>query len=247
MTVAWSDLGGALLAGLVWITIIAAVLAILVWNARRRRVPSVILDVTGTAARVWVGIVFIGAVVGLIALIASPVTTLTELPVAVDWPSALPCQSAGEAAGASTSLYCARLPTATAEIAALSGGIKTLVFAGGLLAYVAAAMPGVLVSVLCSLASAGTPFARPASRWLLVSSVVILVSGMLGEIVLAIARFLAAGAVLPGAQSGDPATAPSTFAMTVPVWPIGAALALAALAVIFRHGSQLQRDNEGLI
>jgi hypothetical protein len=247
MTVAWSDLGGALIAGFVWITIIAGLLAVLVWNARRRRVPSVILDVTGTAARVWVAIVILGAVLGLIGLIVSPVTTITELPVAVDWPATLPCQSPGDAASASTTLYCARIPSATVEISALSGGIKTLVFVGGLLAYAAAAMPGVLVSVLCGRASAGTPFARPASRWLLVSSVVILVSGMLGEIVLAVARFLAAGAVLPDAHASDPATAPPTFAMTVPVWPIAAALALAALAVIFRYGSQLQRDTEGLV
>lgn len=247
MTVAWSDLGGALIAGLVWIAIIAVVLAILLWDARRRRVPSIILDVTGAVARVWVALVILGAVAGLVGLIASPVTTLTELPVSVEWPTAIPCQEASSTTATSTSLYCARIPTATVEITALSGGLTALVFAGGLLAYVAAATPGVLVSALCGRAAAGAPFARPASRWLLISAITILIAGMLGEIVLAVARFLAADAVLPNAQSGEAATAASTFAMTVPVWPIGAALALAALAAIFRYGSRLQRDTEGLV
>lgn len=247
MVVAWSDLGGALIAGAVWVGIIAAVLALLVWDARRRRVSSVILDVTGSVARMWVAIVILGAVAGFIGLFVSPTTSLTELPVAVDWPTPLPCHSPGGEVAGTTSLYCARLTSASAEIGNLDGGIKALVFVGGLLAYVVAAVPGVLVAVLCGRASADRAFSRPAHRWLLASSIVILVAGMAGEVTLAIARYLASAAVLPAASTGEPATASATFAMTVPVWPIGAALALAALAVVFRYGSRLQRDTEGLV
>ena len=247
MVVAWSDLGGALVAGAIWIGVIAVVLALLVWDARRRRVPSVIIDVTGAVARVWVALVLLGAVAGVIALFASPTTSLTELPVAVEWPSALPCASAGGEAGSTLGLYCARVTTASAEITALGAGVKTLLFVGGLLAYAVAATPGVLVAVLCGHAARGRAFAGRAPRWLLGSSIVILVAGMAGETILAIARYLAAQAVLPAASTGEPATAAATFAMTVPVWPIGAALALAALAAIFRYGSRLQRDTEGLV
>lgn len=246
MIVAWSDLGGALLAGLIWVAVIGVVLALLVWDARRRRVASVVLDVTAAVARVWVAIVVIGMIAGFVGLFVSPTTSISDLPVHVDWPGALPCQSAGDAAGAADSLYCAQLTTAAAEITDLNGGVTALLFAGGLLSYIVLAVPGVLVAVLCGLAAAGTPFARAAHRWLLASAITILVAGMSSEVVLAIARFLAAGAVLPPASTGASATAASTFAMTVPVWPIGAALALAALAAVFRHGYRLQRETVAL-
>lgn len=247
MTVAWADLGGALLAGGIWLGIIVIVLALLAWDARRRRVASVVLDVTGAVARMWVAIVILGAVAGLIGLWASPTLTLTEFPVAMEWPTRLPCDQPDGSATAASTLYCARIVTATADVSGLGAGIKTLVFAGGLLAYATAAMPGVLVAVLSGRAAAGRPFDRSSSRWLLASSLVVLLAGMLSEVLLAIARYLAAEAVLPGATSGAAVTAAPTFQMVLPVWPIGASLALAALAVVFRYGSRLQRDTEGLV
>lgn len=247
MLVAWSDLGGALIAGLIWAGVIAGVLAVLVWDAHRRRVASVVLDVTGAVARVWVAIVILGMIAGFIGLLFSPTTSVDALPVHVEWPGSLPCDGPGGDTAAADTLYCARLTTASAEVSALNVGLKALLFLGGLLTYVVWAVPGVLVAVLCGLAVAGTPFARRAHRWLFGSAITILVAGMASELLLAIARYLVAGAVLPAASSGEPATAASTFAMVVPVWPIGAALALAALAVVFRHGWRLQRETEGLV
>jgi len=37
------------------------------------------------------------------------------------------------------------------------------------------------------------------------------------------------------------------FVLELPVWPIAAGLAFAALAAVFRYGSRLQRDTEGLV
>lgn len=247
MTVAWSDLGGALIAGGIWLAIIACVLAVLVWDARRRRVASITLEVTGAVARMWVAVVILGAVLGFIGLFTAPTITLTEFPVGAGWPTPLPCDGPGGPASAAPTLYCARILTATAEVAGLGAGIKTLIFIGGLLAYATAATPGVLVAVLSGRAGNGRPFDRSSSRWLLGSALVILVAGMLSEVLLAIARFLAAGAVLPDGASGAAITAAPTFQMVLPVWPIGASLALAALAVVFRYGSRLQRDTEGLV
>ena len=253
MPVAWSDPGNALIAGGIWVGIVAGILLVLVWDARRRRAPSIVLDVTGAVARMWVALMVLAAIAGLVGLVAAPTTTLTDLPVSVPWPTALPCDVGGEV-DAARSLYCARLPTATAEVVGLSGGLKAMIFAGGLLAYVVAAAPGVLVAVLCAHAAAGRPFARAASRWLIGSAVVIVVAGTASEVVLALARFFAAAEVLPDASSAAAATAPTTFQMVVPLWPIGAALALAALSVVFRHGAALRleaealrRDTEGLV
>lgn len=247
MVVAWSDLGGALIAGLVWIVIISLILAALVWDARRRKVSSVVLDVTGAVARVWVAIAAIGMVAGFVGLFVSPTTSLSDLPVHVEWPTSLPCDSSGDAGAAADTLYCARVTSAEGEVTDLAADLKSLLFAGGLLTYVVWATPGVLVAVLCGLAGTGTPFARRAHRWLFGSAIVILVAGMLSEVILAIAAFLIAGTVLPSPASGASATASPTFGMVVPVWPIGAALALSALGVVFRHGFRLQRDTEGLV
>jgi len=37
------------------------------------------------------------------------------------------------------------------------------------------------------------------------------------------------------------------FGIEFPLWPIAAGLAFTALAAIFRYGSRLQRDTEGLV
>ena len=39
----------------------------------------------------------------------------------------------------------------------------------------------------------------------------------------------------------------SSFNITIPLWPIGAALVLALLASVFRYGAQLRRDSAGLV
>lgn len=37
------------------------------------------------------------------------------------------------------------------------------------------------------------------------------------------------------------------ISVDAPLWPLGIALALLALSVIFRQGARLQRDTEGLV
>ena len=260
MTVAGTDLGGALIVGAVGALIIGLVFAALVWDARRRRVGSVLLDVTGAVARIWVALVVVGAVFGLISLVVSPTTSITDVPITTAWPSALPCQSSGGTMPSATALYCGAIDSASLQVAGLGADVRSLVFVGGLLAYVTAATPGVLVSVLCRIAAAGrpfeemhgdgaliSPFARRAPRWLLTSAVVVLIGGTASEVLLSIARYLTSHEVLPDASSGAAITAPVTFQLIIPIWPIGCALGLAALAVIFRYGSRMQRDTEGLV
>lgn len=46
-------------------------------------------------------------------------------------------------------------------------------------------------------------------------------------------------------QFGWPQPAP--FSLTIPFWPLGAALVLALLAGVFRYGGNLRRDAEGLV
>ncbi len=226
---------------------IGLVFAALVWDARRRRVGSVLLDVTGAVARIWVALVVVGAVFGLISLVVSPTTSITDVPITTAWPSALPCQSSGGTMPSATALYCGTIDSASLQVAGLGADVRSLIFVGGLLAYVTAATPGVLVSVPCRIAAAGRPFARRAPRWLLTSAVVVLIGGTASEVLLSIARYLTSHEVLPDASSGAAISAPVTFQLIIPIWPIGCALGLAALAVIFRYGSRMQRDTEGLV
>lgn len=240
MTIGWGDPVGLSIAALVVLAVIGAALGLLVWDARRRRVASVVLDVTGAVARVWVALVSLGAIAGVVALLVSPTTTITGLPVSVEWPLPLPCQEPGSDTFDEPTLYCAWIVTANADIGALSAGVKAILLVGSVCAWVVAAIPGVVVARLCRLAAAGRPFARDASRWLMISAVSVLAAGIASDVLLTAGRYLAALEAL-----GD--TAPSGFAMTLPVWPIGAALALAALAVIFRHGARIQRETDLLV
>jgi hypothetical protein len=66
-----------------------------------------------------------------------------------------------------------------------------------------------------------------------------------GSAVLALIAALAAAEALP--RSGAELVSNGVFSLTLPLWPIGAALALAALGVVFRHGAVLQRETEGLV
>lgn len=48
-------------------------------------------------------------------------------------------------------------------------------------------------------------------------------------------------------RSGAELVSNGVFSLTLPLWPIGAALALSALGVVLRHGTVLQRETEGLV
>lgn len=136
-------------------------------------------------------------------------------------------------------------------IKGLPVGIRAVLFAAQLLAVVLVAAPAVVIRVITVNAAAGRPFAARVGRTLLVVAVVVLAAGIARDLVDPIGQTLAADSVLP--DEGLLA-APHVFNLSVQLWPFAAALALGALAAVFRHGHRmqlekehLQRETEGLV
>ena len=78
--------------------------------------------------------------------------------------------------------------------------------------------------------------------------------GTTADVAQQIGRNLLAREVLPAAHSGGALTSLDYLSLTLPLWPAAVALALAALATVFRYGAALEtqtaalrRDTEGLV
>lgn len=249
MSIAWTDPVGAVLLTVAGLAIIAAVLGLLAWDARRRRSPSIILDVTAAVARMWIALVGVGIVIAVWRWLSAGDTWIEALPVSMPWPTTLPCEAGTWTESFTTAtLVCAHVDSVDATIVSLSLGAKLLLATGEVLSLIVVALPAVVVSVICGQAHKGAPFTRLVSRWLFIAAIVILVAGLGSEIATSAGRALAAAEVLPAPTGpGDSGVTSQYFRLTVPVWPIGAALALSALGVVFRHGAVLQRETEGLV
>lgn len=244
MSIGWPDLGGALLLTLAGLLIVGGILGIVAWDARRRRSGSVLLDVTAAVARMWLAVVGLGAVFSAVRWFSNSPVWIADLPIAAAWPTALPCSDPGPFENAT--LVCASITGADASIASLSIGPVLLLMAADLMNLVVAAVPALIVAVLCSQARGALRFRRSASTWLFAGAIAMLVAGLAAAILTGSGQAMAAVEVLP--PPGDGAvTTTGVYRLDIPLWPIGAALGLAALGALFRHAAVLQRDTEGLV
>jgi hypothetical protein len=243
MSIGAADLGQALL----WITgflgVLAAGAALAVWLAKRRGSTTIVLDATRAIAQVWLVMAVAAAGFSVWRWTADPEASILGLPMTLSWPDPLPY----EPTGAGPELVSGAVTRADVWVHGLSSGTRAVLATGDLLAIVIGVTPAVVLLVITRQALSGAPFTRTASRWLFIAAGVVLVAGISADLVSEIGKTLAAGEVLPGIESGAGVTTQGFFSLTVPLWPIGAALALAALGVVFRHGTVLQRDTEGLV
>ena len=247
MSIGWPDLGGALLWIAVGLLVIAILITLLAWDARRRRSPHPVLDVTSALARIWLAITALGLILTVWRWLSGGDVWVPSVPVSLAWPEPLPCEQAGPSEATTTALMCAHVTTADATIALLGAGTRAVLALGEILGLVLAATPAALVLAVCTQALRGAPFSRVVGRWLLVSAVVVLVAGLGAELATGAGRALAAAEVLPPPGSDAAVTASEIYRLTVPLWPIGASCALAALGAVFRRGAVLQRETEGLV
>jgi hypothetical protein len=129
------------------------------------------------------------------------------------------------------------------QIKGLPISIRTVLFATQLLSVALTAIPAVVIGVITKDTAAGRPFAARTGQTLLVSAIVGLLAGIARDLLDPIGQTLAADAVLP---DEGVLTAPHVFSLSVQLWPFAAALALGALAAVFRHGHRMQSEKERL-
>lgn len=115
-----------------------------------------------------------------------------------------------------------------------------------------------MVALSCLQLLRGRAFAPVLSRMSMLTAVVVCAGGIGAQVLSDIAGSMASTELLSYSGGGFEEVAgiedvlkawwpDPMFSVTVPFWPIAAGLAFAALAVILRHGTRLQRDTEGLV
>ena len=247
MNIGWPDLGGALLFVLGGLLLLGGLIGFVGWEARRRKSPAVMLEVAAAIARVWVVVTAIAIVVTTWRWLSGGDTWIADLPLALVWPETLPCETSVPPEPTTTALVCAHVGSADATIALLSLGPRLVLALGEILALVVAAVPGIVVIVACRQGLKGVPFARSVSRTMLISAFVVLAAGIGAGIASSTGRAIAATEVLPPPSSGADVTTTGIYYVSVDLWPIAAAVVLAALAAVFRHGERLHHDTEALV
>lgn len=243
MSISSQNLGEALL----WIAAGVAVLALIatlsVWLARRRGSRTIAIDAADAVSRVWLLFCAVGLVFVVWRATSGSETWIEALPASLSWPEQPPCDAPPE--GTAAVVTCASATSVSASIAYLSAGVRAVIAAGAILALLASATPALLITIVCRQTLRGVPFNQSVSRAFLIAALVLLVAGTGAELASGIGASLAAAEALP--RSGAELTSNGVFSVTLPLWPIGAAIALAALGAVFRHGGVLQRETEGLV
>jgi hypothetical protein len=243
VSISSQNLGEALLWVAAGIAVLALIAGLAVWIARRRGSRTIAIDAADAVARVWLFVCAVGLVFVVWRAMSGSEMWIETLPATLSWPEQPPCDAAP--AGGAAVVTCASVTSVSASIAQLSAGVRAVIAAGAVLAVIASATPALLITIVCRQTFRGVPFSRSASRAFLLAAVVLLVAGTGAELTSGIGASLAAAEALP--RSGAELTSNGVFSVTLPLWPIGAAIALAALGAVFRHGGVLQRETEGLV
>ncbi|WP_454129637.1 hypothetical protein [Microbacterium aurum] len=246
MSIGTQNLGEGLLWIAVFVAVVAGLCAVTVWIARRRGSTTVALDAASSVAQGWLFLMVLGLGLTIWQWFTQTEISVSGMPVALaNWPGiGTPgCDGPG---GDTPVLLCATADSVDATVAHLTLGTRVVMALGQLLGVLLMALPAVLIVVLVGQARKGSPFSRVAARSFAWAAVGILVLGTVTDLVVGIGRTLAAFEVLPAPEEGGELTTQGIFYLTVPLWPAAVALALAALAVVFRYGSALQHQTEAL-
>lgn len=195
-----------------------------------------VVNVTLVVAAFYGGLCLIGGIVGFVSTLVTPAVTL-EVPVSEYWPfetTAFDNLPATVLAGGFTS--------AELTIEGLATPARLLWAFGQLLGLLVPAAVSGLIALVCFQLLRGAAFAPVVARAAMITAVVVLVGGLGSQVLSSI------GGSIAGTQAFSfGSTAVAGFSIGLDFWPIGAGLAFAALAAVFRYGSQLQRDTDGLV
>jgi hypothetical protein len=226
-----------------YLLIILAIGGLVFWMARRRGNRTAVISVTLSIAGVWVALFVVAAPFALSQTLGGDPLWVQNLPIALDSPEQLSCGSAALTQG--PALQCISGSTASGQFVGTTAGPRAMLALGQFFSAVLSAAPAAAIGIICFQLLRGAPFTRVVSRTLFVTALVVLVAGIGADLATAIGTGLAVAEVLP--IEGVSSSVEPRFTLAVQPWPFGAALALAALAAVFRYGEQLQRDTEGLV
>lgn len=247
--------GQNLWASVLWLALFVAVAAVIVlivvWIGRRRGSTTIALDAADTLSRVWLAAVVLG-VIAVVIQGFQPFVSLADVPAALDWPG----RPDGSIAvtGDVPTLESATARAVDITAVGVTAGTRAVIATGALLSLALWALPAAIVQVITRQTLTGRTFARRTASALTWGAIGFLVFGTTADIAQQIGRNLLAREVLPAAHSGGALTSLDYLSLTLPLWPAAVALALAALATVFRYGAALEtqtaalrRDTEGLV
>lgn len=253
----WMTISLAALAALAIIGVV--VLLVVIGTAGRREeaaapARSRIIGVTFVVAISWAAIAAAGAVIAVLSTLVSPEVSIT-IPVQTFWP-ALPADTIVH--GTTATRVSGGFGSADVGLTGLTMDVRIFWAISQGLAWLIPGAIAALIAGACSRLRAGRPFAPAMARMASITAIVVAVGGVASAVLGDIAGYGAAtqllsweGAEYPdvrGIENALDAWLPqAAFELTMPFWPIAAGLAFAALAAIFRYGSRLQRDTEGLV
>lgn len=160
--------------------------------------------------------------------------------------------------GVAATLIGAQYDHATLTVAGLGIDSRLWLAAATLTAALAQIIVALTIALLCHRVATGNPFTRIVPRAITISGIAILAGGLLSQICARVAALRVIDTTLnargahwlarPGTLNPTSAAWPhGNVEFAIDLWPLGIALALFALAVVFRYGAKLQRDRDALL
>lgn len=223
------------------LAVIALIVALVVWNGRRRGSRTIALDAALTLSGWWILLGVVGAVIVIVKAFTVDWAELHgETNAWVAWPADLPCSEFGDSA--TTMLTCGGSSLTEFTVGNASLGLRLLAAAAQLSTLALTTLPAVILAVICFHTLRGRVFSRTVTRALVGGAIAVLVFGVAADLLSGIAATAGLREVFPP----DSEWYPSAYQLTVTPLPFGAALALVALAAVFRQGSRLEQDRARL-
>lgn len=216
---------------------------------------SPIVRVTLWVAAAWAVLSVGGALVTVLSTVTQDDVRIT-VPVEEYWPR-LP--EGTEIDGPTASIDGGGFTSASLVARGLSTGTRVMWASSQAIAWLLPGVIAIVLAIACRHLLQGRAFRPVIARMTAFAAVAIAVGGIATQVLGDLAGYQAAIELLQvtSAQYPDIPQLPDSdvttwlpvprFEVTIPFWPIAAGLAFAALAAIFRYGSRLQRDTEGLV
>lgn len=223
-------------------------------RARDTDDASPVVRTTFFVASAWTVVAALGAVITAIAVLVQPQVQIV-VPTREYWPT-LPAGTFVE--GMTATRVGGGFTSADVLAGGLSIGVRICWALSQGLWWMLPAAVAALVALACSHLLKGQAFAPIVSRMAMLTAVVVAAGGTLAQILGDIAGSLASTELFEYSAAGyEEVTGiedvigawwpQATMSVTLPFWPIAAGLAFASLAAIFRYGSKLHQDTEGLV